>query len=171
MSSAIGKRFLGTGFLTTACFLMYQDFVYKIVGITLISVDFHQLRDNENKTDLCLKNFLKTTYAIELVFNYISVSMIGIAFYGLLTRRKGFMIPYILLIPVLLIVLVSYKVYMRKVPCVERFYNQANGKEFWCDVSKIVFYFCYWMFLDHVYENTKTKTKKTNKDGPYIIKV
>merc|ERR1719516_264393 len=162
---------LGTGLLVLVCFLMYQDFVNKIVGIALTSVDVHQLHDIGKKTDVCLKNYLKTTYAIELVFNYITVSMIGMAFYGLLTRRRGFMIPYILMIPVSLIVLVAYKVYMRKVPCVESFYNQANGKEFCCDVSKIVFYFCYWMFLDHVYENRKTKSKKTVKDGPYIIKV
>jgi len=36
-----------------ACLLMYQDFVNKMVGITLISAEFHQLRDNENETDLC----------------------------------------------------------------------------------------------------------------------
>jgi len=175
MSTAIRKNLktLGTGrgLFTTACFLIYQDFVYKIVGITLISVDFHQLRDNENETDLCLKNYLKTTYAIELVFNYISVSIIGMVFYGLLTRKRGFMVPYILVIPLSMMAPMAYRTNMRKVPCVERFYSQENGGQFWYDVSKIVYYFCYTMFLLYVAENMKITNKKIEKNVPIVTKV
>jgi len=171
MSTAIRKNLktLGTGrgLFTTACFLIYQDFVYKIVGITLISVDFHQLRDNENETDLCLKNYLKTTYALQLVFNYISVSMIGMAFYGLLTRKRGLLGPYILMILVSLLVPLFYEIIMRsKFACVERFYIQQDGKLFWYDNCKTVYYYCYTMFLLYV-----VKKMRTEKNVPIVTKV
>jgi len=163
---------LKTGLLVLVCFLMYQDFVNKIVGITLTSVDFHQLRDNENKTDPCLKNYLKTTYAIDLVFNYISVSMIGMAFYGLSTRKRGFMVPYILTIPLSMVVLMIYEIFMRrKFSCVERFYSQENGGQLWYEVCKTVYCFCYTMFLLHVAENMKITNKKTDKNVPIVVKV
>jgi len=174
MSTAISKNLktLGSGLFTTACFLMYQDFVNKIVGITLTSVDVHQLRDIGNKTDMCLKNYLKTTFAINLVFNYITVSMIGMAFYGLLTRKWGFMVPYILMILVSLLVPLFYEIIMMsKVPCVERFYSQENGKQFWYDVSKTVYYCCYAMFLLHVAEKMNITNKETEKNVPIVTKV
>jgi len=163
-----------TGLLVLVCFLMYQDFVNKIVGITLTSVDFHQLRDNENKTDQCLMNYLKTTYAIDLVFNYITLSMIGMAFYGLLTRKRGFMVPYILMILVSVLVPLFYEIIMRsKFLCVERFYLQENGKQFWYDVWKPVFYYCYIMFLLYVAEKMKTTNKAEweGKNVPIVTKV
>jgi len=174
MSIAIRKNrsSLGTGLLAIVCFLMYQDFVNKIVGITLTSVDVHQLHDNGNKTDMCLKNYLKTTYTIDLVFNYITVSMIGMAFYGLLTRKRGFMVPYILMILVSLLVPMFYEIIMiSKVPCVERFYSQENGKQFWYDVCKTVYYCCYAMFLRHVAEKMKITNKETGKNVPIVTKV
>jgi len=174
MSTAVSKNLktLGSGLFTTACLLMYQDFVNKIVGITLISVYFHQLHDNENKTELCLKDYLKTTYAMELVFNYISVSMIGMAFYGLLTRKRSFMVPYILMILVSVLVPLFYEIIMRsKFPCVERFYIQENGKLFWYDNCKTVYYYCYTMFLLYVAEKMKTTNKKTEKNVPIVTKV
>jgi len=151
---------------------MYQDFVNKIVGITLTSVDVHQLRDIGNKTDMCLKNYLKTTFAINLVFNYITVSMIGMAFYGLLTRKSGLMIPYILMIVVSAMVPMFYEIIMRlKFPCVERFYSQENEKQFWYDVCKTVYYCCYAMFLLHVAEKMKITNKETGKNVPIVTKV
>ena len=139
----------------------------KIVGITLTSVDVHQLRDIGNKTDMCLKNYLKTTFAINLVFNYITVSMIGMAFYGLLTRKWGFMVPYILMILVSLLVPLFYEIIMRsKFPCVDRFYIQQDGKLFWYDNCKTVYYYCYTMFLLYV-----VKKMRTEKNVPIVTKV
>jgi len=163
---------LGTGLLAIVCLLMYQDCVNKIVGITLTSVDVHQLRDIGNKTDMCLKNYLKTTFAINLVFNYITVSMIGMAFYGLLTRKWGFMVPYILMILVSLLVPLFYEIIMMsKFPCVQRFYRQENGKHFGYDVCKTVYYCCYAMFLLHVAEKMKITNKETGKTVPIVTKV
>jgi len=168
MSSATGKRkdreSLGRGLFTVACFLMYQDFVYKIVGITLVTLDINNIKEKE--TDLCLKDYFLTAHSIGLIFNYISVSAIGMAFYGLLTRRRGYMVPYILLIPISMMALLSYRIYMRKVPCVENYSHKSNGKQFWFDVSVTVYYFCYLMFLDMVYD--KCKIKKTEKNSPYV---
>merc|ERR1712098_443693 len=139
---------------------------------TLTSVDFHQLHDNENKTDQCLTNYLKTTYAIELVFNYISVSMIGMAFYGLSTCKRGFMVPYILTIPLSMVAFMAYRIIMRrKFPCVERFYSQENGGQLWYDVCETVYCFCYTMFLLHVAEKMKITNKKTEKNVPIVAKV
>jgi len=176
MSIAVRKNCnrssLGIGILTIVCFLMYQDFVNKIVGITLTSVDIHQLHVLGNKTDMCLKNYLKTTFAIDLVFNYITVSMIGMAFYGLLTRKRGFMVPYILMIPLSMVVLMFYETIMRrKFLCVERFYSQGNGGQFWYEVCRTVYYACYTMFLLHVAEKMKTTNKKTDKIVPIVTKV
>jgi len=175
MSIAIRKNrsSLGTRLLAIVCFLMYQDFVNKIVGITLTSVDVHQLHDNGNETDMCLKNYLKTTYTIDLVFNYITVSMIGMAFYGLFTRKRGFMVPYILMILVSMMVLWSYRIYMKKkVPCVERFYNHAAQLPLVLyELCKTVFYLCYSWFLVYIVENMKTTNKKTDKNVPIVTKV
>jgi len=174
MSTAIIKNLktLGSGLFTTTCLLMYQDFVNTIVGITLISVDFHQLHDIGNKTDLCLEDYLKTTYALQLVFNYISVSMIGMAFYGLLTRKRGLLAPYILMILVSVLVPLFYVIIMMsKVPCVERFYRQENGKQFSYDFWKTVYYCCYAMFLLHVAKKMKITNKETGKTVPIVTKV